>query len=174
MLSTVTSCGRQGIEGYPMRVEVDVRDGLPMVDVVGLPDAAVRESRERVRTALRNSGFPFPVAQITINLAPADIKKEGPWYDLPIALCILAASGRIPQEKLRGALALGTLSLDVSLAPVTGALPMLLAARRAGIGRALLPAQNARIFSPTIDTRRRRVSSPRQPMWGVRTTFSSV
>lgn len=144
MLSTVTSCGRQGIEGYPMRVEVDVRDGLPMVDVVGLPDAAVRESRERVRTALRNSGFPFPVAQITINLAPADIKKEGPWYDLPIALGILAASGRIPQEKLRGALALGTLSLDGSLAPVTGALPMLLAARRAGIERALLPAQNAR------------------------------
>ena len=144
MLSTVTSCGRQGIEGYPMRVEVDVRDGLPMVDVVGLPDAAVRESRERVRTALRNSGFPFPVAQITINLAPADIKKEGPWYDLPIALGILAASGRIPQERLRGALALGTLSLDGSLAPVTGALPMLLAARRAGIERALLPAQNAR------------------------------
>lgn len=144
MLSTVLSCGRQGIEGYCMRVEVDVRDGLPMVDVVGLPDAAVRESRERVRTAVKNSGFVFPIAQITVNLAPADIKKEGPWYDLPIALGILASSGQVPPESLHGVLVLGALSLDGSVGEVTGALPMLLAARKAGIQRALLPVDNAR------------------------------
>ena len=102
MLATVASFGRIGIEGYPMRVEVDVRDGLPQMDVVGLPDAAVRESRERVRTAMKNSGFRFPTASITINLAPADIKKEGPWYDLPMALGILAASGGIPAQALSG------------------------------------------------------------------------
>ena len=144
MLAKALSCGRQGIEGYTMRVEVDVRDGLPEVDVVGLPDAAVRESRERVRTALRNSGFTFPAAQITINLTPAEIKKEGPWYDLPIALGILAASRQAPADRLQQLLTLGTLSLDGSLGPVQGALPMLLAARAQGVRAALLPEQNAR------------------------------
>lgn len=144
MLSKVISCGRLGIEGYLMRVEVDVREGLPMMDVVGLPDAAVRESRERVRTAMKNSGYVFPVSQITVNLAPADIKKEGPWYDLPIALGILAASKQLPMESLTDALVLGALSLDGSVGAVTGAMPMLLAARRQGVKRALLPAENAR------------------------------
>ena len=144
MLSVVKSYGRVGIEGYPMRVEVDVRDGLPMVDVVGLPDAAVRESRERVRTAMRNSGFSFPAAQITINLAPADIKKEGPWYDLPIALGILSASEQLKAESLAGLVVLGALSLDGTIGAVTGALPMMLAARRQGVKRALLPEENAK------------------------------
>ena len=144
MLATVASFGRIGIEGYPMRVEVDVRDGLPQMDVVGLPDAAVRESRERVRTAMKNSGFRFPTASITINLAPADIKKEGPWYDLPMALGILAASGGIPLPALQGVMALGALSLDGSVGAVTGALPMLLKARELKVKKALLPAQNAR------------------------------
>lgn len=143
MLSNVLSFGRLGIEGYPMRVEVDVRDGLPTVEVVGLPDAAVRESRERVRTAMRNSGYKFPVAQITINLAPADIRKEGPWYDLPMAIGIMASSSQVPLDGLKDTLVLGALSLDGSVGAVTGALPMLIAAQRQGVKRALLPAQNA-------------------------------
>lgn len=143
MLSVVTSFGRIGIEGYPMRVEVDVRDGLPQMDVVGLPDAAVRESRERVRTAMKNSGYQFPAAVITVNLAPADIKKEGPWYDLPIALGIMASSGQAPQQVLRDVMVLGALSLDGSVGKVTGALPMLIKARELGIKAALLPEENA-------------------------------
>ena len=143
MLSVVTSFGRIGIEGYPMRVEVDVRDGLPQMDVVGLPDAAVRESRERVRTAMKNSGYPFPAAVITVNLAPADIKKEGPWYDLPIALGIMASSGQVPQPKLQDVMVLGALSLDGSVGKVTGALPMLIKARELGVKAALLPYENA-------------------------------
>ena len=143
MLSVVTSFGRIGIEGYPMRVEVDVRDGLPQMDVVGLPDAAVRESRERVRTAMKNSGYAFPTAAITVNLAPADIKKEGPWYDLPIALGIMASVGQVPQPSLQGVMVLGALSLDGSVGAVTGALPMLIKARELGVKKALLPAQNA-------------------------------
>ena len=143
MLAVVASFGRIGIEGYPMRVEVDVRDGMPQMDVVGLPDAAVRESRERVRTAMKNSGFRFPTATITINLAPADIKKEGPWYDLPMALGILAASGGIPAQALDGVAVLGALSLDGSVGAVTGALPMLLKAREMNVKKALLPVRNA-------------------------------
>jgi len=144
MLSSVLSFGRLGIEGYPMRVEVDVREGLPQMEMVGLPDAAVKESRERVRTAMKNSGFTFPPAQITVNFAPADIKKEGPWYDLPIALGIMASSSQIKAEALKGLLILGELSLDGTVGKVSGALPMLLAAKKQGVKKALLPVANAK------------------------------
>ena len=107
MLAVVLGYGLIGIEGFPVRVEVNLSPGLAQVELVGLPDAAVRESRERVRTALKNSGFPFPEGRLTVNLAPADQKKEGPAFDLPIAVGILAASGRIDAEALRDAAMLG-------------------------------------------------------------------
>ncbi len=143
MLAYVKSFGRMGIEGYPMRIEVNVEKGMPMLEIVGLPGAAVKESKERVRTAMRNSGLQFPVAHITINLAPADIKKEGPWYDLPIALGILGAYGQIPTKILNEALFLGSLSLDGTVCSVLGALPMLISAQKMGVKTAFLPAQNA-------------------------------
>ena len=99
MLSTLYSMGLVGLEGYRVETEVDVSSGLPSFVVVGLPDEAVRESRDRVRTALHNSGFTIPPKRITVNLAPADTKKEGPSFDLPIALGILASIGQIPQDR---------------------------------------------------------------------------
>ena len=144
MLASVLSYGLQGIEGYPMQVEVDCREGgMPSFETVGLPGAAVKESRERVRSALLNSGLRFPYGPTTVNLAPADVRKEGPRYDLPIALGLLAASKQLPPEALRGLLVLGELSLDGRLRPITGVLPMLIRARADGVTRALLPLENA-------------------------------
>ena len=143
MLAVVLSYGLVGIEGFPVRVEVNLSPGLAQMDLVGLPDAAVRESRERVRTALRNSGFAFPEGRLTVNMAPADQKKEGPAFDLPIALGILAAAGRIDRERFDGAAVLGELSLDGSIQPVRGALPMTISAREHGVKRIFLPADNA-------------------------------
>lgn len=143
MLAVVLSYGLVGIEGFEVRVEVNLSPGLAQVELVGLPDAAVRESRERVRTALKNSGFPFPEGRLTVNLAPADQKKEGPAFDLPIAIGILAASGRIDAEALKESAFLGELSLDGSVRPVRGALPMTISAREQGVKRIYLPAENA-------------------------------
>lgn len=122
MIANVTSAACLGICAYPVQVEVDVADGLPQFNVVGLPDQGVKESRERVRSAIKNSGFYFPPEKITINLAPADIKKEGPAFDLPIALGILAAAGVIPGEKLSQYTFLGELALDGTLRPFKGAI----------------------------------------------------
>lgn len=143
MLARVSSYGVLGIEGYPVTVEADITSGLPMYETVGLPDAAVKESRERVRSALMNSGFVFPVQRVTVNLAPADVRKEGPIYDLPIALVLMAASGQLPTDKLADTVVLGELSLDGTLRPVSGVLPIVIAAREAGCKRVLLPADNA-------------------------------
>ncbi len=143
MLAVVLGYGLVGIEGFEVSVEVNLSPGLSQVELVGLPDAAVRESRERVRTALKNSGFPFPDGRLTINLAPADQKKEGPAFDLPIAIGILSASGRIPAEAFEGAAALGELSLDGSIRPVRGALPMTISAREQGVRCIYLPENNA-------------------------------
>ena len=143
MLAVVLGYGLIGIEGFPVRVEVNLSPGLAQVELVGLPDAAVRESRERVRTALKNSGFPFPEGRLTVNLAPADQKKEGPAFDLPIAMGILAASGRVDAGALQGAAMLGELSLDGSVRPVRGALPMTISAREQGVKRIFLPEENA-------------------------------
>lgn len=124
MLASVNSLGILGLEGYPVQVEVDVSNGLPSFDLVGLPSTSVRESRERVRAALRNSGLEFPMQRITVNLAPADLRKEGPAFDLPIALGILAATGQIPEEKLKGTFWTGELSLDGQIRGISGILAM--------------------------------------------------
>lgn len=122
MIARIHSASYQGIDAYPVEVEVDVSMGLPRLAVVGLPDQAVRESKERVRAAIKNSGYPFPSRKITVNLAPADVKKEGPAFDLPIALGILAATEVIPQEGLNRYLFLGELALDGSLRKIRGAI----------------------------------------------------
>ncbi|WP_380099481.1 magnesium chelatase domain-containing protein [Deinococcus radiophilus] len=120
MLARVRSAALIGVDAVPVEVEVDVSPGLPSFMVVGLPDQAVSEARERVRAAVRNSGLPFPAARITVNLAPADLRKEGPLYDLPIALGVLAAQELLPLTALREVLCAGELALDGSLRPVAG------------------------------------------------------
>ncbi|MPN48805.1 Competence protein ComM [bioreactor metagenome] len=118
MLSMIKSSALQGIDSYPVSVEVDLSSGLPSFDIVGLPDSAVKESRERVRTAVKNSGFSFPVKHITVNLAPADTRKEGASFDLPIALGILCACGALQNEAAADYFVTGELSLDGSVRPV--------------------------------------------------------
>jgi magnesium chelatase family protein len=139
--SNVASLGLTGLEGYEVSVECNITNGLPGFDLVGLPDTAVRESRERVRSAVKNCGFKFPVSRITLNLAPASTKKSGTLYDLPILLCILSAVGelRLPREKCAF---LGELSLDGKLRPISGVLPMALMARKAGFQSLYVPAEN--------------------------------
>ncbi len=142
MVQKILSAGIVGIEGYIVAVECDLSSGLPRFDIVGLPDAAVKEAGERVRAAIKNCGYSFPVSRITINLAPADTRKEGPIYDLPILLGILAAQGKlvkIPSD----ALFIGELSLSGEVRQVNGALSMALAAEKAGISSLFLPAANA-------------------------------
>lgn len=143
MLAIIDSVALLGLEGQKVKVEVDVSNGLPSLDIVGLPDAAVREAKERVRAAIKNSGFEFPIQRITINLAPADLRKEGPIFDLPIAVGILAATGQIKQELLNGLLFMGELSLDGSIRGVNGVLPLVLAARDLGIYKVVVPLENA-------------------------------
>ncbi len=143
MVCTVQSLGLQGVNGYLVSAECALSGGLPAFDVVGLPDAAVKESRERVRSAIKASGFQFPVSRITVNLAPADRRKNGTVYDLPILVGILAAGGQISPRALAGSAFIGELSLSGQLRPVSGALPMALAAKRLGIARLYLPADNA-------------------------------
>ena len=144
MLASVNSLGLTGIEGYLVRVEAYAADGMPMFEIVGLPDAAVKESRERVRAAMAACGVDFPVARLTVNLSPADVRKEGPAYDLPIALAIMAACGLVPKAKLEGVAAIGELSLSGDLLSVRGALSMAIAAREQGVRTLMLPADNAR------------------------------
>lgn len=143
MISRVDSLGLNGVSGYPVSVECFISGGLPAFDVVGLPDAAVKEARERVRAAIKNSGFKFPVSRITLNLAPADTRKSGTLYDLPILLGILAATElcRLPKEP---SAFLGELSLEGKLRPVRGVLPMAIAAQHAGFQTLYVPAENAR------------------------------
>ena len=143
MLASVQSMGLMGIQGYPVTVEAYCTDGMPMFELVGLPDAAVKESRERVRAALSACQMTFPVARLTLNLAPADVRKEGPAYDLPIALAILASTGVIDGESMQGMAAVGELSLSGSVMGVRGALSMAIAAREHGLHTIMLPAQNA-------------------------------
>ena len=143
MISRVESLGLSGISGYPVSVECFITNGLPAFEIVGLPDAAVKEARERVRAAVKNSGFKFPVSRITLNLAPADTRKSGTLYDLPILIGILAATDlcKLPKEP---SAFLGELSLEGKLRPVNGVLPMAIAAQRAGIRTLYVPAENAR------------------------------
>ena len=143
MLAVVNSYGLSGIDGFPVRVEVNVSGGLPGFELVGLPDAAVKESRERVTTSLKNSGFAYPDGKVVINLAPADQKKEGPAFDLPMAAGILAAAGKVPASALDGCALLGELSLDGTVRPVRGALPLTISAREKGMRAMILPPGNA-------------------------------
>lgn len=144
MLSKVISSALLGIDAYPVEVEVDIASrGLPFFSTVGLPDAAVKESKERVRAALKNTGFDFPLRQIVVNLAPADIKKEGSAFDLPIAIGMLIAEGILPQDRVNGYLVAGELSLDGRVKPVRGVLSMAVLAKKAGYRGMIIPAENA-------------------------------
>ena len=144
MLARVRSCATLGIEGFLVEVEADLGAGLPTFTIVGLPDAAVRESRERVLAAVRNSGFEFPARKITINLAPAHVRKEGGRFDLPIAVAVLLASGQIPRGgPVEDGVFVGELALDGSVRGVRGILAVLVAARREGVGPVWLPRENA-------------------------------
>jgi magnesium chelatase family protein len=142
MLARLRSAAVLGIDAYPVEVEVDLSNGLPSFATVGLPQGAVKEGRERVTAALVNTGFEFPLRRITVNLAPADVRKEGSAFDLPVALGVLAASGQLPLAALDGQLFLGELGLQGDLRPVRGALSMALAARDAGAAALILPAAN--------------------------------
>lgn len=142
MLVRVRASTLAGIDALPVEVETDISQGLPSCTVVGLPGGSVRESADRIRTAIRNSGLPYPGRRITINLAPADVRKEGALLDLPIALSILCAEGVVPADELGKHLVTGELSLDGSLKPVRGVLSQGLLARRNGLGGFLVPAAN--------------------------------
>ncbi|MBT9314136.1 YifB family Mg chelatase-like AAA ATPase [Leptothoe spongobia] len=143
MLARIWSASLVGIDALKVGVEVDLSGGLPGVVVVGLPDTAVQESRERVKAALKNAGFPFPMRKVVVNLTPADVRKEGPIYDLPIAIGILAAADLVSQENLDRYLLLGELSLDGTLRPVAGVMAMAAAAPQLGINGLIVPEDNA-------------------------------
>ncbi len=143
MLAKVLSSAVMGIDAYLVEVEVDISQGLPSFATVGLPEGAVRESKDRVKAAIKNSGYHFPSDRITVNLAPADIKKEGSAFDLPIAIGILAATQLLHRYSLSGYLFLGELALDGLLRPVKGALPMAITAKELGIKGIFLPTENA-------------------------------
>ena len=143
MIKKVKSCGVSGMDGFPVIVEVDISNGMPSFDIVGLPDAAVKESRERIRSAIKNSNFDFPQKRITVNLAPAAVKKEGAVFDLPIAIGILLASEQIPSIDKEFAY-FGELSLDGVIRPVSGVLPMVLTAFENGIESVFVSEENSK------------------------------
>ncbi|HEX6654998.1 MAG TPA: magnesium chelatase domain-containing protein, partial [Candidatus Limnocylindria bacterium] len=141
MLAQTLSASLLGVDGVPVRVEVDVAFGLPSLTIVGMAGSQVQEARERVRSALRNSGFELPARRITVNLAPADLPKDGTAYDLAIAVGILAASGQLPDDaRLADVALLGELALDGAIRPVTGVMSLVAAARAAGTGGVIVPA----------------------------------
>ena len=143
MLASLRTAVLFGVEACPVHVEVDVSFGLPQFTMVGLPDASVRESRDRVRSAIRNSGFEFPPHRVTVNLAPADVRKAGAGFDLPIALGILAAEGIVERRQIADIVILGELSLDGGIQSARGVLPIAAAAKRDGLTSVLLPRANA-------------------------------
>ncbi len=142
MFAKAKSLGIFGMDSFSVVVEADLSNGLPRFDIVGLPDAAVKESRERVRASIKNCNFEYPVSRITVNIAPADVKKEGPIYDLPIAIAVLKATGQIKAD-IDDYAFVGELSLDGEIRGCTGILPMLLKAREDNIGAVFVPFQNA-------------------------------
>ena len=144
MLATVQSSAVMGIDAYIVQVEIDIADGLPAFNTVGLPDSAVKESRERVAAAIKNSGFYFPTTRITANLAPADVRKEGSAFDLPIALGVLAATAQVRSDHFDKTLVLGELALDGSIRSVRGCLPTAINAKEKGFTGAILPKANAK------------------------------
>ncbi len=146
MLSKIKSMSLEGLTGYLVEIQSDVSGGLPSFEIVGLPDVRVKEAKERVRTAIKNSGIEFPSRKIIVNLAPADIRKEGTFFDLPIAIGILIALGEISKIKIKNlesTIFLGELSLDGNINRVNGVLPMCIEALELGIKRVILPRENA-------------------------------
>ena len=142
MVSKAFSMGLFGMHAFKVEVECDLSAGLPAFDLVGLPDAAVKESRNRVRAALKNCGFDFPVSRITMNLAPADVRKEGPVYDLPLLIALLKATGQL-NVNTDDCIFAGELSLSGALHPVRGVLSMAIEAGKLGYTRMFVPAENA-------------------------------
>ena len=143
MLAKVESCCTSGIDAYLVDVEVDIANGLPSFSIVGLPDAAIRESRDRIRSAIKNSGFQFPQKRITVNLAPANIKKEGAGFDLPIAIGILVTNGSLDQESLKDYIICGELSLDGKVRHIKGILPIVMKMKAFDKEKIILPKSNA-------------------------------
>ncbi|MCR5357713.1 MAG: YifB family Mg chelatase-like AAA ATPase [Lachnospiraceae bacterium] len=143
MFSSVLSFGIRGIEGFCVNVEADISDGMPMFELVGYLSGEVKEARERVRTALKNSGFDFPVKRITLNLSPGNVRKQGTGYDLPMAVAILAAMGAIDKAALSKTLIIGELKLNGDVGGINGVLPMVICGRKMGIKRCIVPADNA-------------------------------
>ncbi len=144
MLATVLSSAMLGIDAYIVKVEVDVAGGMPSFSTVGLPDNAIKESRDRVTAAIKNSGFYFPPTRITANLAPADIRKAGSAFDLPIAIGVMAATNQVNLARLENAIILGELALDGSIRGIQGGLPIAIAAKENGIQNIILPVENAK------------------------------
>lgn len=143
MLSHIYSCGLSGIDGFSVCVETDISNGLPAFDIVGLPDAAVKEAKERIRSAIKNTGFRFPAKHIVINLAPASKRKEGSGYDLPMALSIICATEQIHAPDLSKCAFFGELSLDGTVQPINGILPMVISAYKSGFTDMFVPTENA-------------------------------
>ena len=172
-LARVTAFALDGVDSRRVWVEADIRIGLPAFTIVGLADKAVREARERVRSAITNSGFEFPQKRITINLAPAYLRKIGPGFDLPLAMAILAASGQVEREQVEDCVFAGELSLTGELRPIRGALAVAQGTRAHGLARIVVPASRAReaalvedIEVVAVDSLRRGGGHPRRPRRG--------
>ncbi len=144
MLSIVKSLALHGLQGYLVNIQVDISAGMPSFEIVGLPDTSIREAKERVKTAIRNSTYEFLSRKIVVNLAPANTKKEGSIFDLPIAVGILIATGFIHNADLSNTILIGELSLDGSICPIKGILPICIEAKHLGIKRIILPKENAK------------------------------
>ena len=144
MLSIIKSMALQGLEGYLIDVQVNISQGLPYWEVVGLPDACIKESKERVKIALQNSGFEIRSRRIVVNLAPAMKRKEGSMLDLPIAIGVLYSMGIIKMQNLKETVFIGELSLDGKINKITGVLPICIEAKKLGIKRVILPIENVR------------------------------
>lgn len=143
MISIVKSMSLHGLEGYPIEVQVDVSGGLPCFEIVGLPDTSIREAKERVKTAIKNSGFELQSRRIIVNLAPANTKKEGSYLDLPIAIAILLNIEEIQKQKIENTIFIGELSLDGKINKINGVLPICIEARRLGIEKVIVPFENS-------------------------------
>ena len=144
MLSIIKSMSLTGLDGYLVFVQVDISAGMPGFEIVGLPDTSIKEAKERVKTAIRNSGYELKSRKIVINLAPADTKKEGSFFDLPIAVGILESLGEVNKDKIENIAFIGELSLDGKLNSVNGILPMCIEAKKLGIQKIIIPIQNAK------------------------------
>ena len=143
MLAKVKSFGLVGINGYLVEVEIDLNNGLPSYETVGLPDTAVKEAKERVHSAIKNSGFNFPAVKVIVNLAPANTKKEGSIYDLPISVGILCASGQLQTSQCEDYIILGELGLNGDVKKINGILPILISAKEKGYKKVIVPKENA-------------------------------